>query len=193
MVSKDLFQLHRQGKGMWREGKKRISPTANSSDSSELTWITKGLKSPSQWSIQLGCPLSFLKWLLLSSVPWLFFVDVFWFPATAFWINNYKFSGGSREKDAVLLVKTFKLHLGRLRLEALNQQIFNYFIYSRMTTTKKVRKEPTSEYQYSMMLAIAMWETSNLIHIRDFGVEIIKTFSQKLKNNWKSFIPFPLA
>lgn len=35
-----------------------------------------------------------------------------------------------------------------------------------------------------------MWETSHLIHIRDFRVEIIKTFWEKTQNNPKSFIPF---
>lgn len=41
-----------------------------------------------------------------------------------------------------------------------------------------------------MIIAAGMWETSHLIHIRDFGVEIIKTFWEKTQNNPKSFIPF---
>lgn len=41
-----------------------------------------------------------------------------------------------------------------------------------------------------MIIAAGMWETSHLIHIRDFGVEIIKTFWEKAQNNPKSFIPF---
>jgi len=41
----------------------------------------------------------------------------------------------------VLLVKTLKMGLGGPRLKALNQQIFNYFIYSGIMITKKYEKD----------------------------------------------------
>lgn len=140
-VLKDLFRLHRQGKGMWREGE---GEDFTHCKFLRFLWAhldNKGIEVSLSVVNSIRLPTAILRWLLLSSIPWLFFVDVSWFPTTAFWINNYKFSGGSREKDAILLVKAFKLHLGRPRLEALNQQIFNYFIYSGMTATKKYEKD----------------------------------------------------
>lgn len=58
---KIFFNCTDKERACGERGKKRVSPTANSSDSSELTWITKGLNSPSRWSIQLGCPPPFLR------------------------------------------------------------------------------------------------------------------------------------
>ena len=138
-----FFNCIEEERACGTRGIRRIPPTANSSAHSELTWEMQGLKSPSQWAIQLGCPLPFPRWLLSPPIPWLFCVDISWFPTTAFGINNYKFSRGHREKKmlTVLLVKTLKMGLGGPRLKALNQQIFNYFIYSGIMITKKYEKD----------------------------------------------------
>lgn len=67
-----FFNCTEEERACGEKGKRRISPTANSLDLSEPIWETKGLKSPSRGTIQLGCLLPFPRWLLSPPIPWLF-------------------------------------------------------------------------------------------------------------------------